>query len=94
MPVWLESAVVLIAIISVCYARSLYTELKLTKELLELSRSANKQMTEKLEIANQQIADIKAGSSDKKTKSTKMPAFLSADDPMDALLRDVGRISR
>lgn len=69
-------------------------ELKSTKELLDLSRSANRQLQEKLAIANQQIAELKSGSNGEKPKQPKDPAFLLADDPMEELLRDVGRIDR
>lgn len=67
-------------------------DLKATKELLELSKSANKQLSEKLRGAKKQIAELRAGSGDEKAKQLSAPAFLSADDPMDELFRNVGRL--
>jgi len=68
--------------------------LKLTKDLLELSRSANTQLTEKLQTANLQIEELKCDNTNADKKRAKIPTFLFADDPMDVALRDVGKLKK
>lgn len=94
MPIWLQIIALSILVILACYTWSLRMDLKRTEEFLELSRRANRALVEKLAEANKQVAELRTGSSKEKPRPSKMPAFLSADDPMDALLRDVGKLSR
>lgn len=94
MPVWLEIIVVNICIGLACYARGLFLELKSTKEHLEMSKNANKRLYENLKFANQQIEELRGESDKTNTNNTKMPTFLLSDDPMDEILKSVGKLER
>ena len=76
------------------YTRSLYQEHKKTKEQLEEVIKINHQIYEELTLANQEIEELKYGKSQAKTRNRNSHDFLSADDPMEALLREVGRVKR
>ncbi len=94
MPVWLEVVLVIVCIGLACYAWGLRMDLKRTEGFLEMSRSQTERLSKKLKAANQQIADLKARNGEANTKKPKEPSFLSADDPMDEILRSVGRLDR
>ena len=83
----LEIVLVFACIGLVCYAGGLRSELRFTNELWELSKQTNERLVHELEAANKQIKELK-GESDTK----KIPDFLFADDPLDALLQEVGRV--
>ena len=89
MSIWL-GALIVVAVILLFSNLSLRANLKLTKELLELSKSANKQLEEKLYAANLQLKELQFERNNE-NKKPKIPAFLLADDPMDAVFKDVGR---
>lgn len=91
MPVWLEIIVANICIGLACYARGLFLELKSTKEHLEMSKRANKQLSDKLAIANRQIAELRVGNNERKPVG-KTASFLLADDPMGEILKSVGEV--
>ena len=76
------------------YARMLHLEHKKTKEQLEEVIKINNQIYKELTLANQEIEELKYGKTQPKTKNRNSLDFLSADDPMDALLREVGRVKR
>lgn len=93
MPMWLKIVLVNAVIGLTCYTSGLYLELKSTKEHLEMVKSANKRLSENLKIANQKIKEL-TGECDKTNTKNKIPAFLLADDPMDEILKSVGRLER
>ena len=100
MPVWLEIIVANVALVFVCYAASLSKELKAAEEELRKAKLTIKQLYSELQKANKQISKMQQGNTAAGTqdeaggKKEKIPAFLLADDPMEALLKDVGKLSR
>lgn len=90
MPVSLGIILVVVALICFFNNLSLRSDLKWAKEHIELLKSSNNQLADKLKSANVQIEKLTCGNED--TQNTKIPSFLLADDPMDALLRDVGKM--
>ena len=80
---WFEIIAANIFLGLACYARGLYLELKSTKQKLEQAQSVIRYLKKEL-TANQ-----KKTAPDQNVSN--IPAFLLADDPMDALLSQVGR---
>lgn len=78
MPVWLEIILINLVIGLVCYARGTCLELQKTKEHLEMLKDINNRLNNQLKEAN----------------GKKPSARLLADDPMDAILREVGRVKK
>ena len=92
MPPWMEVVLVVVCIGLVFHSVGLSDELKLTNSLLELSNNKNTRLLHKLSIAKKEIAELKGEGSDDKKKAYNEPDFLSADDPLEALLKEVGRV--
>lgn len=76
------------------YTYALHKENKETKKQLEEVIKINHEIYKELTSANQEIEELKYGKSAAKTRRKNGYDFLSADDPMDALLREAGRIKR
>ena len=79
---------------SICLLISLCTELKKTKAELKETQEQLQEARRKIENAtkiNQLLLDEKfARDRSKKNSNTEIPSFLTADDPMDAICRQVG----
>lgn len=100
MPTWLEIVIGSIALVFAGYAIDVHRDFRaMEKEFAEAKRMII-QLDYKMQIANEKIRRLQqevykseAKTTDIKKKS-KMPDFLSADDPLDALLSEVGKLSR
>ena len=90
---WLDIILIVVALILFINNMSLRSSLKWTKEHIELLKSANSKLVNNLENANMKIQELTQGS-DSSKHTPKIPAFLLADDPMDAIFRDAGRVKR
>ena len=93
MPMWLELILAPIALVFVVYAIDVHKDFRAMEKEFEEAKKLIVQLDYKLQIADEKIkrlqqeaykSDVKATESKKKQK---IPAFLLADDPMDALLR-------
>jgi hypothetical protein len=94
MPVLLEIILANAVIGLACYARGLYLELKKTKEHLEMVKNINRRLNDSLNIANQRISELTEGKGETNKRHTKIPGWLLADDPMDEILKSVGRVEK
>lgn len=92
MPIWLQIILVLACIGLALKNFGLSQDLKQAEEFLKMYKNTNERLNSKLKKANEQIAELKAANGESKPKTTKIPSFLLADDPMDALFRSVGRL--
>lgn len=84
------SILIICGIIAVFYARTLYLELEETKKQLKEVIEINHQIYEQLIDATQELEELKYGKSETRTQNKKANDFLSADDPMEAILSQVG----
>lgn len=90
---WLNIILIVVAFILLINNLNLRSDLKWAKEHIELLKSANNKLVTNLENANMKIKELTQGI-DPNKHTRKIPAFLLADDPMDAILRDVGKAKR
>lgn len=90
---WLDIILIIVALILFINNMSLRSSLKWSKEYIELLKSANSKLVTNLENANLKIKEL-TQDSDPNKHTQKIPAFLLADDPMEAILRDVGKAKR
>ena len=88
------SILIICGIIAVFFARTLYLELEETKKQLKEVIKINHEIYEELMLANQEIEELTYGKSEARTRSKNRNDFLSADDPMEALLKQVGKLER
>ena len=87
MPAWLEVVLVVLCVGLAWNNIELRNDLNLTNKLYQITKDSNQSLAKGLKEAKKQIAELKG-----ETENHKIPAFLLADDPMDELLKDVGRV--
>ena len=90
---WLDIILIIVALILFINNMSLRSSLKWSKEHIELLKSANSKLVTNLENANLKIKEL-TQDSDPNKHTQKIPSFLLDDDPMEAILRDVGKAKR
>lgn len=91
MPTWLEIVIVVVAAYFIDQTIRLRSELSFTEGKLESAQSANAKLKRQLIYAEIEIEKLKSGGSE---KEEEIPAFLLADDPMAAIINDIGPKSR
>lgn len=92
MQVWLDIIVYTVLFILIFSARNLLKELKEANEELTKQRRLVISLSQELERAYQEISSLKQGNVPKQKK--KIPGFLMADDPMDAITKQIGIYGR
>ena len=97
---WLKIIIGSIALVFAVYAVDVHRDFRAMEKEFAEAKKLIIQLDYKLQIANEKISRLQKEvyKSDAKIpdskKKTKIPDFLLSDDPMDALLRDVGRMSK
>jgi DNA repair photolyase len=84
MPVWLEIIAANAVICLACYARAAHKAYKSTEKELEEAKQTIRFLENELRIAKGETA----------ARGSKTPDFLLADDPMEALLHEVGKVRK
>ena len=94
MPVWLKIIAANAVLCLACYARAAHKAYKSTEAELEEAKRTIKFLENNLRIANSEIKNLKYGSDKSKpsANNNQIPDFLLADDPMQALLHEVGKV--
>ena len=78
-----------------CFTRSLYLELKDTRDKLEKTRTIMNTFYNELQATRKKLDNLQRGQKkEQNPPKEKIPSFLLADDPMEALLKDVGKVSK
>lgn len=90
MPVWLQIIAANAVICLACYARAAHKAYKSTEMELEEAKREIKFLKNELRIAHIKIEDR----SKKPTRNNQLPEFLLADDPLEALLNEVGKVRK
>ena len=91
MPYWLEGLISFLAFALAIYARGTYLELKQTQEQVKKLTQKNRSLTAELINVCKENAELKG---EPIPRYSGKQDFLSADDPMDAILSEVGKVSR
>ena len=102
MSIGLGIVIAVVAIILFFNNLSLRSDLEQEKDLNILLKRANNQLSEQLQCANQKIDALTNKRIDELIEQLSLnniqhsytPSFLLADDPMDALLDNVGKIKK
>ena len=93
MPVWLEIIAANAVICLACYARATYKAYKSAESALEEAKHTITFLKNQLRIAYTEVEKLKYGSDKSKMQKRdhQSPDFLFADDPLEALLNEVGK---
>lgn len=94
MPAWVLVIGVNAILIMAFYIKNANKILREKDEQIKSQKETIKQLETELRTANKHIAHLSQGSSEVNAKSNNIPDSVLADDPMDAILRNVGRIDR
>lgn len=84
MPVWLQIIAANGVICLACYARAAHKAYKSTEKELEEAKRTIRSLENELSKAK----------SEKTSRSSHIPDFLFSDDPMEALLNEVGKVQK